>query len=407
MISTIINQQPFFYYITLLCYFIFPPLAFFMPRSSTILLAILVALSLPNFSEKKYRENFKTKFYTQKPLLFFTTLLISWMLFSSYQSYPFKEPFYISIKFIGLIFAGVLFFSYMDYFSKVEKHNFFKALTFGCFITALIIIAEHFLGNTYAHFKQCDPARIYAKPSLILSVIAPLIIFSVTKPIYKLFTIIYFSITFYFCYCDTAFLAYIIGILTIIFLHFESLRSYLTKISITTTLVTLFTLPFLMPKAINFYEYSKEKKILACEEISYLHRLDIWKIISEKITQKPLLGHGINASKNDNVMDGIQTFHHQCHDKETTFTYKIHHPHNYILQVWLELGFVGIILFSFVFIFIIMNIQYTKSLYFSGFILLFAAHIHLLFSISIWQTWWWISLCLICPLLKYIRNNNE
>lgn len=71
---------------------------------------------------------------------------------------------------------------------------------------------------------------------------------------------------------------------------------------------------------------------------SIVYRLHIWDFVAGKITEKPLLGWGAGSSKllgTDNV--GVLT--------DPTFGELGEpipvHPHNAILQVWLEFGFVG------------------------------------------------------------------
>ena len=59
---------------------------------------------------------------------------------------------------------------------------------------------------------------------------------------------------------------------------------------------------------------------------SWRQRLDIWSFVSERILERPLLGWGLEASR--------------------TFAPVPLHPHNAGLQVWLELGVVGAVLFA-------------------------------------------------------------
>ena len=88
--------------------------------------------------------------------------------------------------------------------------------------------------------------------------------------------------------------------------------------------------------------------------ISLIAYLDSgWSIIEklatkEKILEKPLFGHGIFSSR----VIGDQ--HKIINNQNKMLSAIPLHPHNSILQVWLELGFIGIILF-YIFLYKIIN----------------------------------------------------
>lgn len=65
---------------------------------------------------------------------------------------------------------------------------------------------------------------------------------------------------------------------------------------------------------------------------SAVHRLQIWHFVAEAIAQRPLLGWGLNASRE--LPGGIEEFAPGARRLPL-------HPHNALLQWWLELGLVG------------------------------------------------------------------
>lgn len=76
---------------------------------------------------------------------------------------------------------------------------------------------------------------------------------------------------------------------------------------------------------------------------SWQHRVEIWHFVAEKIAVKPLLGWGFDASRN---IDGGQTqFVLEQPDGSEVIYPGIGllplHPHNGVLQVWLEMGAIG------------------------------------------------------------------
>lgn len=65
---------------------------------------------------------------------------------------------------------------------------------------------------------------------------------------------------------------------------------------------------------------------------SFYHRLILWDFASIKILQKPLLGYGAEAGR---FIEGGQVY-------VARYTQLMpSHPHNFILQVWLETGLIG------------------------------------------------------------------
>ena len=130
--------------------------------------------------------------------------------------------------------------------------------------------------------------------------------------------------------------------------------------------------------SLNYYIIKLEKKIL--------HRRIIWSFTKEKILEKPLFGHGIFSSR----VIGDQ---HKIINNENKMLSAIPlHPHNSILQVWLELGVIGIILF-YIFLYKIINKIYEiKKINrkYAAFSLVSLFQIFLIgqFSYGFWQTWW-------------------
>lgn len=75
--------------------------------------------------------------------------------------------------------------------------------------------------------------------------------------------------------------------------------------------------------------------------MSVVQRLYIWEIVGDRITQKPVHGWGLNASRS--IAQDI--FLSDLEMKITVQGIPLH-PHNGALQVWLELGMVGAVLFA-------------------------------------------------------------
>ncbi len=130
-----------------------------------------------------------------------------------------------------------------------------------------------------------------------------------------------------------------------------------------------------------------------------LHRLMIWSYVKEKILEKPLIGHGFFSSRNiDNKLRKTQ--------RGTKFQLIPLHPHNSILQIWLELGIVGIIIF-FSFIKFILDkifyyVQINRSVATIAFITFFQVFTIGQISFGFWQSWWLAIISITLILYKYV-----
>jgi len=114
--------------------------------------------------------------------------------------------------------------------------------------------------------------------------------------------------------------------------------------------------------------------------VSGLHRLEIWNFAVGKISEKPLLGYGLEASRilgrNEisTVIPGA-----------TLFSL---HPHNGFLQMWLELGLGGYVILGLLFLWLIHRISQLEGAskaFATGFLVCGLS----LFSTAygMWQSW--------------------
>lgn len=91
--------------------------------------------------------------------------------------------------------------------------------------------------------------------------------------------------------------------------------------------------PFIVSSALNRANLDSVDIEISRNEAQ---RLAIWEFTSDEIFRRPVLGHGFDSSRvigaRDNQVDG------------TNWQALPLHPHNAFLQIWLELGFIGVAL---------------------------------------------------------------
>ena len=150
-------------------------------------------------------------------------------------------------------------------------------------------------------------------------------------------------------------------------------------------ILSIFIPIFMIVSPLAISKYEKEvSSSLDGINLSITHRKEIWIWITKKISEKPIIGHGYNSSKN--IADG-KKWHVDIETRGMPS-----HPHNLTLQIWLELGLIGILLFSLLFISIcvkILNLISTdppKGALASGLLMTGFSLYHT--SYGAWQVWW-------------------
>lgn len=137
---------------------------------------------------------------------------------------------------------------------------------------------------------------------------------------------------------------------------------------------------------------------------SAIHRILIWQTAAATIPDRPWLGHGFDSSR---ALPEATTRKQYIFLPATSRSWTIFsegiplHPHNLILQVWIELGFLGAILLAT----FLVTLSRTIVLFCSdkagvaiGFSLLVSAATIASISFGAWQAWWLatLMLCAAC-----------
>lgn len=206
---------------------------------------------------------------------------------------------------------------------------------------------------------------------------------------------------------DAAFLAMLIASI----IYFSPL--WLQKVSLAGMLIGGTAMPWISKYLLNEHMLFDYMRFIP---ISYQHRILMWEELSDRIFEKPIWGHGFDFSVfiksptslcTHYVTEVIQTYFKDLKNLTPLTTYPgggticlgdpllCIHPHNGFLQIWLELGAIGILLFSVLVIMFYRSIQHNKLAVamFSFYAVIFSI------SFNIWQNWmiatlWLGSMCL-------------
>lgn len=110
------------------------------------------------------------------------------------------------------------------------------------------------------------------------------------------------------------------------------------------------------------------------------HRMEIWDFVSRYALQKPLYGHGIEATRMVEAFDTAQIYQKGV---------DILHPHNFAVQIWMEFGALGAsagtLFFSYIFYRIYKLPQNAARIILPTFIACISVAAT---GYGLWQSWW-------------------
>jgi O-antigen ligase len=183
------------------------------------------------------------------------------------------------------------------------------------------------------------------------------------------------------CLCVTdSQTAQIAGALGILMAFFPSHRKKARRILMSVILVMMFAAPFLIkPSYEAFFANTDEiAKDSFIQRASIPHRLEVWDFATDKIFERPLFGHGMDS------MRFIKADHVMKHMNSNT----VMHPHNAVLQIWLEFGGAGIIAAMVFVFFLFQRIDALPALQQRYYMLLFLVMLSILTTgYGLWQAW--------------------
>jgi len=155
----------------------------------------------------------------------------------------------------------------------------------------------------------------------------------------------------------------------------------------------------LLPAIVLAIEVLNDGKAFEIRVGSLGARMEIWYAVSNKILESPLYGHGLEAARS-------------ITDWSTEFYYyngpSMLHPHNGVLQIWLELGLVGAGLMAAGWAFLASKVRQFAATDRPAIAATLATSL-LVLSIShgLWQSWWVCSLFAVAALTLLLSQDKQ
>lgn len=373
----------------------------------------------------------KVKNFDYKSISFWSVIFVIWVFISCLWAPDIGKPFSHSLRYFGFILCGHITFIAFQNFKKEDVQKYTK-LYFASFIVFLAYMAFEVFGPHWVSvlYTKTDifNKRLYINAVVILIFLLwPTILFLQTKyP--KKFRAIYFIGLFFpllFLLTKTepnaALLAFFLSSVAYGLAH---LSKNWIRIAKYTVLVLSVVLPILVSQSHLLGKYHDKIIYLAT---SYQHRLYIWNGMVEKndTQQKKLIGNGFDYSTT--VKGGQEICFRQlkpkfisfpsiefeltppCKEPIAIFT---SHPHNGIIQIYVELGIIGLFIFLMLLwkVFEFIENQKDKILRSVYFAVLISYLTIFFISFGLWQTWMaGLMILTINSLLvisKYYRQNH-
>ncbi|BBJ31673.1 putative polysaccharide polymerase [Rickettsia asiatica] len=163
--------------------------------------------------------------------------------------------------------------------------------------------------------------------------------------------------------------------------------------------ISLITSSLLFPVIAKQIEPRDLSERYLTTQASAAHRLFIWHFVANKIIEKPILGYGFASSKYIKVNDSEMI----DYNGEKWHPLPLH-PHNNILQITLELGIIGLILFLSLIYKYLKQIDNIKNNNFrsASYACFINYYIIGMISYNIWQIWWISSGIWVLVLMKLL-----
>ncbi|MCB2082275.1 MAG: O-antigen ligase family protein, partial [Rickettsiales bacterium] len=137
---------------------------------------------------------------------------------------------------------------------------------------------------------------------------------------------------------------------------------------------------------------------------SNFHRLLIWEFVMQNAKKRPWLGYGMNASK---FIPGAEE--RIIYNRVTVNRWQRlpSHPHNAVLQLWLDMGYVGVILYAFLLMLTVEALRRSHlplPLLAASLATLAAYGGISLTAFNVWQEWWVASAWFAALYLVILRD---
>jgi O-antigen ligase len=310
-----------------------------------------------------------------------------------------------SFSFLGLCLAGVGIHAIFNHLSPEQREKVSKSMLVGLIISLLFILGEWLAGNPWVNSKyDFSPARAYTNVSIIIALFFWPAVFYFQKNRYIFLLLIFTVPILLLADTDASVLGILGGGFVVVF--WRVLKPFFGKLWFGGLATCFIVLPLgfkILLTDVNIVSINEKMRFF-----SYVHRLYVWQSVSRKIQEYNFMGAGMDSSRLDSVGGDVKRYHFLEPDNTVVFfssrTIPLH-PHNIPLQIWLELGFLGVGTFLWA-MWLLARLSMTPQ-YAATLTSMTAIG---LVSVGAWQSWWistLIFVLLFCLKLSVHHKKKE
>jgi len=394
------NLQNKSFFVALFLIALTPILGVETPRAITFVPLISLLFLWPNLNAK----NFKLTKSEETMIGFFVLFSIFIFGHSLWLSVS-PDAMDRAIKAIPLLLGGVLFLYMLPRTPEFNNQKFYKILIGICSLCALIITLENILdAPIYRMIRSIDDdtgvgAAVFNRGSVIVVTIFLTAFFLLVrkKTIFIALSIIPVVAMLFSIESQSAQLGFFFA-LAFYFLFPIHMRFFWGALYVALC-VYLLIFPFVMPIIYEFVPADIYQNGFLQNSYASI-RVEIWDFISRKIQENPWTGFGLEFTRGYEDFDARQIY---------TQRTVILHPHNFVLQFWIEMGLVGILFLKAAIAMIFIGLYNNKNhLVKKGGLAMLVTFILLnSFSYGFWQAWWIGLMFIISGLILLVSNNSD
>ena len=273
-------------------------------------------------------------------------------------------------------------------FSKDHLKPYIHFFPYGIALAALFLNFEIIGGGIVFNLIRGEPVGIPADPDEFnrAAVILSLYSFSAlailkhysNHPLYFLVILFPLTTALLMTESQSAQLSFIVGVCFLLFFPYRSKVAWhgLTFLILILTAAA----PFFISTVYDYYAHAIQDMPMMTRAYAG-HRLEIWDYVSRYALREPLHGFGIEATRAITDFDSGRIFK----DNNTTL-----HPHNFVLQIWIEFGLTGILtaMYFIYALFSKMRDHFTPARQKIILPTVMAAMVPGAAAFGIWQGWW-------------------
>lgn len=391
-----------------LFFFAVPIVSIFSSNALVPLVSLVgVLTAVISYSETR---NFPS--FTKKQVCL-TVAFFAWVSLASLWSVNPAEALKLDLRLIGVTIAGLLLLNAVEGQSQETKQHIAKALLVGVVLASILLLIEATLNAPITKTikgKDLDAAMNlsrFNRGASFLGISLWIVAAIYAKKLPLLWRLIFPVLPLgllYFAPSESSLLAVVLATSWYFFFYFCPKLGFrvLPALMIVSVLIMPFATRFVEP----LYDAQSSQSI----PFSAKHRFFIWDYVSSQILDNPFRGWGFDSAR-DYPNNGVENYVHvDVNGNERALGGRIIslHPHNFALQVWLELGLIGAILVS---VIIWSVFGYLKSLQLVERVeiqaMLVATFIVALLGYGIWQNRWFVMFFIFTAMLPLIPQKRE